>query len=413
MDIEYHPELWKHLHWKDPQSSFYFKRIKSPGKLVKDKQSILDLKGRYVNRFQSCIYSGRLLTKDKVIDGLLSDSLLSMLCGLPFDIYETSLNDLFKLLKLSDQSTSFIEIYSKFKEYRDSIWSQNYYYVIKEYKQKRSKVDFLYFDFDTLHVGPLDYYQDNLKKFLYEIFEQLEGESSPYIMGMYKDIQTRLDYLNRFLRYYQPMLRDFICISIVVSLHTYLVSMNIIPIPLTDVLLQLDDMNYIRYYDDTTLPDEVIQQKLGISEPQLNVCIRSYLNIFQSVKNCVFKQDTQYSRSFRLNALNVSNYIWNVWSKKHSIEEAILQGDSETIDQMNLGTSEDKWTQKNPFILFQKFNEYLGNQVSTKLTVESDTTMGYESQDGTDDDTLQPMKMMKQDLETMEFQVNNQPVLFD
>jgi hypothetical protein len=38
--------------------------------------------------------------------------------------------------------------------------------------------------------------------------------------------------------------------------------------------------------------------------------------------------------------------------------------------------------------------------------------MGYESQD-TDDDTMQPMKMMKQDLETMEFQVNNQPVLFD
>ena len=415
MNVSYKPTLWKHLQWKDPISSFYFKQDKVSVSSKKDTYPVLDQSRTYVKHYKSCVYSGSLLTKRKVIDGLLSDSLTSMLCGLPYDVFDTSLNEIFKLFKLTDKTSDYIELYSLFKQYRTSILSENYHYVCPQWKQTRQCIDFLHMDFNSLQLSHLDYYQDNLKKFLYEIFERkprhTKQHRSQYILEMYEDIRKRLTYFQQVFQFYQKDISRLICISLVVSLHTYLVVMNIVPISLSDMVLKLDDIQTIQYYDDTNLSDSVIREETGFSDPDSYIFVRSYLNLIQTIKSCINPSQSHYSPAFRKNAINVSNYIWNVWSKRHGIQEAILQGDSESIDTMNQGPQDDSWVRKHPYILFQKLNEYLSQKISTSL---SESAVKSDATDTTDTTTLDDNQedTMKQDLQRMEFKLNQQPLSF-
>lgn len=425
METQYNPELWKHLHWKDPISSFYFKRIDKPRLLVQDSHLFVDTKQRYTNRPTSCIYCGGVLTKQSVIGGILSDPLLAILGGLPYDIFESSLNDLFKVLKQSDQSQSYIDLYNQYKSYRDMLWSHNYYYVHKECQSKRDKVDFIHIDFEDISVNDIAYYDDNVKRFLYEVFQNPKkhhpvlaypDKRRVYILEMYEDFNYRLQHIRQMLSQHKSSLPSMVCISCIVCMTAFIDSMNISPVPCS-TLLTLDTINTIQYYDMSSLTDQTILEtfRLTESDPLFCIFVRSYLNMVQSLKNCVLKQDIQYSNAFCKNVVNVSNYIWNIWSEKHSIQEAILQGDRGSIGSMLQGESEDAWTQKNHMILFQKINEFIGAKLSGDAIQAEEQDITEDIDEDIDNLSLvedQTSSTMKQDLETMDFRVNGQPILF-
>ena len=130
--------------------------------------------------------------------------------------------------------------------------------------------------------------------------------------------------------------------------------MNISPVPCS-TLLTLDTINTIQYYDVSSLTDQTILEtfRLTESDPLFCIFVRSYLNMIQSLKNCVLKQDIQYSNAFCKNVVNVSNYIWNIWSEKHSIQDDPSRTQMGLLDRC-FKVKVKTWTQKNHMIIISK-----------------------------------------------------------
>ena len=76
------------------------------------------------------------------------------------------------------------------------------------------------------------------------------------------------------------------------------------------------------YYNEDNLPNSKIEycRELFTSTDMIKhefyIFIRSYLNIISVIKQIVSNNlviNTELSKEFRKNVINISNYIWNTW----------------------------------------------------------------------------------------------------
>lgn len=392
MDIN-DPEQWKHTHWIQSGSSFYFKRSnkKTKKNLPKLVSIRSNLKGLSKNQSECYLCGLEMTKKTNEYGGILTDTNLCMVAGLPYNIYEESMVSVFKLLKKGDISDKYKQLYKTYKEFQRRIWKNNYYSIHKECLKKRDLKEFLLIDFKLQLMDPhaMDM---NVKKLLSELFypDNTRKRSSKknnkynisrddlktHIVTQYDTIKFNINRLYTILSSYKQLF-NYSFISITISLTMFIHLFETVPFSLYELIEKMNiDNETIVFYTTKNLPTSEIKSLCSEfysfkKEDVLDdFCIffRSYVNLLNTLKYCALgiTDDSVYIQ-FRLDIINVSNYIWNIWSLKYTMEEAIVSGDRSSVSSLYLGGKLDSWaTQYDKWIYYQEIVESIGKKMSYK-----------------------------------------------
>ena len=187
------------------------------------------------------------------------------------------------------------------------------------------------------------------------------------------------------------------------------------------------------YYNEDNLPNSKIEsvcRELFTSTDMIKhdfyIFIRSYLNIISVIKQIVSNNlviNTELSKEFRKNVINISNYIWNTWSSKYNIEEALVSGDRESVTTLSSGDKLDKWAQiYEKGIYYQEIIEIIGKKMSKQKIKKRDKGIPIEELGELEEseelprptikDTKDINKTIVDDLQNMKFTIDGQELVF-
>ena len=126
---------------------------------------------------------------------------------------------------------------------------------------------------------------------------------------------------------------------------------------------------------------EVSQENLRSIEEFNNFCtfFKFYLNSENSIKYSITPElyddlnDDIININSKLEFISMTNYIWNFYSRINNLEEAIVEGTSDTVDQLSLGPDMDEEALENyNLINMIKLLEGIGNELKDSV-IETET----------------------------------------
>jgi len=460
MEISNNPEEWSKYHWIQPDSSFYFKQLDSKNKTHLPTLSSIksNLKGLSKNNSECYLCGLEMTKKTNAYGGILTDGNLCMLAGFPYDIYEQTLIKVFKILKQGPLSEKYKQLYQDYREFQRKVWTNNYYSVHKDCLQLRHLKEFLLIDFINLQVKTPDTLDNNIKKLLATLFFSKKDNKKKkrskkksikpnkfnlskdalhrHVNSQYETVKFNVNRLYEIVTSYDKRLFEYSYISIITSLTMFLHVFEIIPFSLFSLLdkLQLDTESAI-YYDAVNLPNEAIEnvcrelytftgQRGQTGQTELNefcLFLRSYLNLLIILKQLVVEDNEDMRNKFRRSVVNVSNYIWNIWSSKYNIEEALVSGDRESISKLSNGDKLDNWAkQYEKGIYYQEIIEMIGKKMSTQKIKKRETDVIKVKELESLDvkplykpiDKQEMQKNIVDDLRNMKFTIEGQELVF-
>ena len=457
MEISNNPREWLDYHWIQEDLPFYFKQVNSKRKQhLPTLQSIKsNLKGLSKNTSE-CYLCGLEMTKQtNDYGGILTDSNLCMVSGFPYDPYEQSLINIFKIFKTNDVSEKYKQVYKDYKEFQRKIWTNNYYSVHKECLYHRHLKEFISIDFINQQIKPVDTLDKNIKKLLSSIFilndknknhtktktktktknkykrpklKLSKDALDRHIISQYKTIKFNVQRLYSILVEYGTKIFKYSVISIITSLTMFLDIFEIIPFSLFTLLetMNIEIDVKTKYYDKGNLSNETIQNmcidlcSFTHNElPKFCLFFRSYLNLLYTINEIINETIDENTHSrYRKNVINVSNYIWNVWSTKYNIEESLISGDRESISIINTGDKFDMWAKHyKKGIYYQEIIEIIGKKMSNKKIKKRDTESisireEEEEEEEEKKDINKPNKNIIDDLKNMRFTIDNKELVF-
>ena len=115
--------------------------------------------------------------------------------------------------------------------------------------------------------------------------------------------------------------------------------------------------------------DDIIHKRPSEqSERFSEFCIffRNYLNSANAIKHIGLQEgesveDEMIDYQFKENIINMIDYIWNIWSKLNSVEEAVIEGSGPLMDKLASGPQIDEYTnQFNETLYYIKILQEIG-----------------------------------------------------
>ena len=99
---------------------------------------------------------------------------------------------------------------------------------------------------------------------------------------------------------------------------------------------------------------------------------RYYINLENSIKYTVNSElynrsglnEDIVNRNFKMDVISITNYIWNLYSSYYDLEEAVMDGSSDTMDKLRTGPELDEYASEYMDILhIIKLLESMGNEL--------------------------------------------------
>ena len=165
------------------------------------------------------------------------------------------------------------------------------------------------------------------------------------------------------------------------------------------------------YYDESTLPSDVIYGSLLLLKKKSTgsdlftdmgmvnlpnmlhldvsdnedienfekfcVFFRYYVNSENTIQHIInshvdMDEDT-LNMNFKKEIISITNYIWNLYSSYYNLEEAIINGSSDTLDELTKGPKlDDRVKELKDIITIMKLLESMGNELTDKAISMSD-----------------------------------------
>jgi hypothetical protein len=236
------------------------------------------------------------------------------------------------------------------------------------------------------------------------------------------------------------------------SIHTFLEFVK------TTTIDDSDTPSELVYYDETNLPMDVIYGGLlrlkqtsmdsdmftsigminlpnivhvdmGDKEDIQNIekfCMffRYYVNSENTIKHIINPHLRNINKdilnmNFKKEVISITNYIWNLYSSYYNLEEAIINGSSDTLDELTKGPKlDDKAKELNGIITIMKLLESMGNELADKTVAMVSETTRTKSEKKLKRQTKQKKRTHKKPskapdiLHTMKFMVGNKEISF-
>ena len=148
------------------------------------------------------------------------------------------------------------------------------------------------------------------------------------------------------------------------------------------VIMGIDDPSTIGFNIDTIDVGAVVDETEGSEIYKFNqFCdfFRYYINLENTIKYSVQLKDASgratvglddatVNENFRRDVISVTNYIWNVYQSYSDLEEAIVIGTSETVDELSEGPKLDETAAEHiDAIDTIKLLESMGNELSDEI----------------------------------------------
>ena len=77
--------------------------------------------------------------------------------------------------------------------------------------------------------------------------------------------------------------------------------------------------------------------------------------------------------NFKKEIISITNYIWNLYSSYYNLEEAIINGSSDTLDELTKGPKlDDRVKELKDIITIMKLLESMGNELTDKAVSMSE-----------------------------------------
>jgi len=239
---------------------------------------------------------------------------------------------------------------------------------------------------------------------------------------------------------FQTHTSDDMYVSSDVSIHTFL---DFVKSNKIDVSETSDELPY---YDETNLPIEVIYGGLlllkhktmgsdlftevdmvtiNISDDEsiqdldkFGAFFRHYINSENTIKHIINPHlyninEEALNMNFKKEVISITNYIWNLYSSYYNLEEAIINGSSDTLDELTKGPKlDDKARKLTDIITIVKLLEAMGNELSDKTVAMTDGTKVKKKQKKQKKRTHKKPTKAPDIIHNMKFMIGNKEISF-
>ena len=205
------------------------------------------------------------------------------------------------------------------------------------------------------------------------------------------------------------------------------------------VIMGIDDPSTVGFNIDTIDLGKVIDETEGSEIYKFNqFCdfFRYYINLENTIKYSVQLKDASgratvglddatVNENFRRDVISVTNYIWNVYQSYSDLEEAIVIGTSETVDELSEGPKLDETAAEHiDAIDTIKLLESMGNELSDEILPSTGLAAGQSKRGKRKNKTKRkkkkqkkeilksPMETISKELGSMKFMIGNKEISF-
>lgn len=178
-----------------------------------------------------------------------------------------------------------------------------------------------------------------------------------------------------------------------------------------ELMINMDKLDISTIIPNMKLPLDELTDKELIKFRQFCVVFRSYLNMvitLQAVIEETYDKKT-INKLFKLNLINLTNYVWNIWSKSKDIKEGVIIGKGGIVDELSSGPRYDRFANiYKDELFYQELLEKISWNYTDDISDEKISESLVEAQ--TMELKKQDSEPTKSDISDMKFTVENQPI---